>query len=57
MEVVVCLPFSNIVENGNFESGTLFPWSFTNVAITDLQSHSGFFSALLFGGIANSLLF
>lgn len=57
MEVVVCLPFSNIVENGNFESGTLFPWSFTNAAITDLQSHSGFFSALLFGGIANSLLF
>ncbi|GIO02278.1 hypothetical protein J5TS2_29460 [Brevibacillus halotolerans] len=51
------MPFSNIVENGNFESGTLFPWSFTNVAITDLQSHSGFFSALLFGGIANSLLF
>ncbi|MBG9789037.1 collagen like protein [Brevibacillus laterosporus] len=51
------MPFSNKVVNGDFETGTLFPWSFTNVSITNLQSHTGFFSALLFGDTANSLLF
>ncbi|MGG1267862.1 NTTRR-F1 domain, partial [Brevibacillus laterosporus] len=51
------MPFSNKIVNGDFETGTLIPWSSINVAITNLQSHTGFFSARLFGNTTNSLLF
>ncbi|WP_175393331.1 NTTRR-F1 domain, partial [Brevibacillus laterosporus] len=50
------MTFNNKVVNGNFETGTLTPWSSSNVTTSNLQSHSGSFSALLFGNTANSFL-
>ncbi|WP_372486488.1 NTTRR-F1 domain [Brevibacillus laterosporus] len=51
------MPFGNKIVNGNFETGSLIPWSSSNVAISNLQSHTGSYSALLFGNAANSFLF
>ncbi|MGG3176610.1 NTTRR-F1 domain, partial [Brevibacillus laterosporus] len=57
MKAVIYLPFGNKIVNGNFETGSLVPWNFSNVAINNLQSHTGSFSALFFGNTTNSVLY
>ncbi|MEC1538283.1 hypothetical protein P9D55_20310 [Bacillus sonorensis] len=42
--------------NGGFETGTLAPWVGVNTTVTSEFSHSGFFSARLFGGTFTSYI-
>ncbi|MED1791002.1 NTTRR-F1 domain, partial [Brevibacillus laterosporus] len=51
------MPVKNKAVNGDFETGSLVPWISTNVTINNQQSHSGTFSALLFGTTTSSLMF
>ncbi|PTY75922.1 hypothetical protein B5V88_13475, partial [Heyndrickxia sporothermodurans] len=46
----------DLIVNGDFESGTLSPWIILNASTTVTFSHSGYFSAQLFGGDLNSFI-
>ncbi|MEB8730861.1 NTTRR-F1 domain, partial [Bacillus cereus] len=47
---------TNLIINGNFESGTLNPFVTTNVQIDGTNSHSGKYSASLIGGETSAQL-
>ncbi|MCQ6329952.1 NTTRR-F1 domain [Bacillus cereus] len=46
----------NIIQNSSFETGTLPPWIGSNAVVTNLCSHTGFFSARLTGGNVTSYI-
>lgn len=47
---------ANRIINGGFETGSIYPFSASNVFITNTNSHLGVFSAQLVGGVMNSYL-
>lgn len=47
---------TNLIINGGFENGTLLPFLTVNASIDGTHSHSGLFSASLFGGIGNAVI-
>jgi hypothetical protein len=51
------MPFDNLIVNGGFETSSLPPWGGVNASVTSTESHSGFYSALLTGGSANSYIY
>ncbi|MED1525643.1 NTTRR-F1 domain [Bacillus licheniformis] len=50
------MSFQNLIVNGEFETGTLFPWSGVNTTITSQFSHTGYFSARFLGGTVTSYI-
>ncbi|WP_176543586.1 NTTRR-F1 domain, partial [Bacillus toyonensis] len=47
---------TNLIINGGFENGTLLPFLTVNASIDGTHSHTGVFSASLFGGIGNAVI-
>nr|WP_254241439.1 NTTRR-F1 domain [Bacillus safensis] len=50
------MSFQNLIVNGGFEIGTLFPWSGVNTTITSQFSHSGYFTVGFLGGTVTSYI-
>ncbi|WP_089283844.1 NTTRR-F1 domain [Anaerovirgula multivorans] len=50
------MSFNELIINGGFETGAFPPWIASNVTITNLLSHSGFFSAQFASGNINAFI-